>query len=257
MAAMKLQVHLGVRYPRTVLTLDQEGSLRIDEERRRVSDGVIRRDALAAWRLTDDQTLALHEALTHYGLRDFGATAFSRMRGEVSSDLKGDLRTTTFSPDAPEGGPSEGLLFPSGAADEVLSLFHSISYEARFRPSGMPSWRPAPCRESRAGMPRTPDEKACLVHVSAPVGVGGVPATTVTETTFFLSGRAVRELVEVGESSWDSSRRPDGEGRVSSERLERVLQGLRAGHFFEAGNQTKVGDYLAKAFSAGKGLVQE
>jgi hypothetical protein len=179
------------------------------------------------------------------------------MRGEVSSDLKGDLRTTTFSPDAPEGGPSEGLLFPSGAADEVLSLFHSISYEARFRPSGMPSWRPAPCRESRAGMPRTPDEKACLVHVSAPVGVGGVPATTVTETTFFLSGRAVRELVEVGESSWDSSRRPDGEGRVSSERLERVLQGLRAGHFFEAGNQTKVGDYLAKAFSAGKGLVQE
>jgi hypothetical protein len=235
---MKLQAMLGVRYPRIVVTLDPEGFLRVEEERRRSADGVIRRDTLTTTRLADDQIRALNAVFTHYGLRDFGATVFSRMQGEVRSDLEGDLRTTTFSPDAPEGGASEGWLFPSGAADEVLDVFLSVGHEARFRPSAMPSWRPAPCRESSAGTPRTPDEKACLVYTIAPVGAGGVPTTTVAETTFFLSGRAVRERVEVGESGWDSFRSPDGEGRVSVERLDRVLRGLRAGHFFAAGNQT-------------------
>ena len=235
---MKLQAVLGVRYPRIVVTLDPEGDLRVEEERRRAADGVTRRDTLATTRLADDQIRALNEAFAHYGLREFGATAFSRMQGEVRSDREGDALTTTFSPDAPEGGPSEGWLFPSGAADEVLNIFHAISYEARYRPSGLPSWRPAAGREPPAGTPRTPDEKACLVYASAAAGPGGLPATTVTETTFFLSGRVVQEILHMGESEGISSRSRGGAGRVSIDRLARAHRLLRAGRFFDAGSQS-------------------
>ncbi len=238
MPEMKLQATLGVRHPRIVVTLDPEGNLRVEEERRRVADGVTRRDTLAATRLGDDQIRALNAVLQHYGLRDLGATAFSRMQGEVRSEVEGDLRVTTFSSDAPEGGPSEGWLFPSGAADEVLNVFWSLNHQVRFHPSGMPSWRPVPGREPPAGTPRTPDEKACLVYASAAAGPGGLPATTVTETKFFLSGKVVQEILQTGDSEGMASRSRCGAGRVSIDTLARAHRLLLAGRFFDAGSQS-------------------
>jgi hypothetical protein len=188
------------------------------------------------------QLAKIEKAVTHYGLRDFGPTAFSRVGGEVTSEVDGDVRTTEFSSNAPKAGPSEGWLFPSGASDEVLNLFDSLSFVVRFSPSsGLPTWLPPPCRELPAGTKRMADSKACMVHFDVPAQATAKGPSTVQETTFFMSGRVCRDRIELGDSGWIeqvSVRRPGGVGRVSPERVSEVHRKLRRSQFFGTGMQT-------------------
>ncbi len=239
---MKLLVRLGERHPMITVRVEPDGSVAIGEERRRVADDSLRMSEIGSAQLTEMQLAKIEKAVTHYGLRDFGPMAFSRVGGEVTSEVDGDVRTTVFSSNAPKAGPSEGWLFPSGAADEVLSLFDSLSFVVRYCPSsGLPTWVPAPCRELPAGTMRTADSKACMVFFDVPAQPGASGRSTVQETTFFMSGRVRRDRVELGESGWieqDSVRQPGGDGRVSPEKVSEVHRKLRKTHFFGTGTQT-------------------